>query len=225
MKRRDRSKPVLGLLLSAMALCLASPKTAGAGPIVQDASNEARNIFPWVGQSFTAEDMFIDIVGAYVTDFTFGSVATDTSIVYSLYEGIGTGGTLLGSRTFSGLFEGFDGFADVSFAGIPLIVGNPYSFIVSNDTAEWGVESAFGDFYAGGALLLPVPDEFEREMRFHVLPAAEVPEPATLLLLGAGLAAAALRLRHAASRPAARRRDPRLPRAGRESRWPRARRE
>ena len=87
----------------ALALLLGLPAAGGAGPIVQDFSNEARNIFPLVGQSFTAEDPFIGAVGAFVVDFTFGSVATDTTIDYQLYAGFGNGGSLLGTRTFSGL--------------------------------------------------------------------------------------------------------------------------
>ncbi len=194
-------RTMIGLRALAVAgvILLGAAPTA-AGTILQNVSNEARNIVPWVGQTFTAEDPFIDVVGAFVTDFSFGGLATDSTIDYELYTGVGIGGTLLGTRTFSGLFEGFDAFADVSFAGIPLIVGASYSVIVRNDTAEWAVESAFGDFYAGGELLLPSPDDFDfdRDLRFHVLPAA-VPEPATTLLLTAGVVVLAARRRRRGS--------------------------
>ena len=122
----------------ALALLLGLPAASSAGPIVQDFSNEARNIFPLVGQSFTAEDPFIDTVGAYVVDFTFGSVATDTTIDYQLYAGFGNGGALLGTRAFSGLVDGFGGYADVSFAGIPLVVGSTYTLFLTNDTNSVG---------------------------------------------------------------------------------------
>lgn len=177
----------VGAVTIACALAAAWPGLSHAGPIIQNVSNEARNISPWVGQSFTAEDVMIDVVGVWVVDFTFFGNSTDSTIDYELRQGAGPGGALLASRTFSGLAEGFAGFADVSFAGIPLVVGASYSILVLNDTFEWGVASAFGDFYAGGSALLPNPDQFQRELRFHVLPAVAVPEPSTLVLLGTAL--------------------------------------
>jgi hypothetical protein len=198
------SPPPLVLSVAVLALWCVPPGRADAGPILQDVSNEARNISPWVGQTFTAEDAQIGIAGVYVQDFTFGSVATDPTIVYALYDGAGAGGALLGSRTFSGLVEGFSGFADVSFAGVPLIVGNVYSLLVSNDTGQWGVESAFiagGTYYTGGTALLSPdfgPGLPPRDLRFHVLPA--VPEPAVLTLLGIGLASVIARRRHSGDR-------------------------
>jgi hypothetical protein len=140
--------------LAASVLSLTLPAVGSAGPIIQDFSNEARNIYPWVGQTFTAEDPLIDLVGVYVVDFGFTG---DTTIDYSLYEGVGIGGTLLGTRTFSGLTDGFAGYANVSFAGIPLVVGSVYTILVSNDTFEWGVASAFtqnGSAYPGGTARL-----------------------------------------------------------------------
>jgi hypothetical protein len=187
---------------------LGLPAVGAASPIIQDLSNEARNISPWVGQSFTAEDALIDTVGVFVVDFTIGSVATDSTIVYDLYDGFGWAGTLLGSRTYSGLSEGFDGYADVSFAGIPLVVGSIYTLRVSNDTLQWGVESDFaggGVYYPGGTALLPPsggPGTPPRDLRFHVLPEV-VPEPGTVILLGTGIGAAALR-RFRARRPPSR---------------------
>jgi len=177
----------------ALALLLGLPAAGSAGPIVQDFSNEARNIFPLVGQSFTAEDVLIGVVGAFVVDFTFGTIATDTTIDYQLYAGFGNGGALLGTRTFSGLADGFAGYADVSFAGIPLVVGSTYTLFLTNDTTQWGVESAFsanGALYPNGTALLPPnfdPGVPPRDLRFHILPQT-VPEPTTVVLFALGLA-------------------------------------
>lgn len=202
------SASIAALIVTLGTFC-GRPTGAWAGPILQDFSNEARNIFPFVGQTFTAEDPFISVAGVYVVDFTIGTVATDSTIEYRLYQGIDTSGPLLGTRIFSTLTEGFDGFADVSFAGIPLVVGAPYLLYVTNDTTRWGVESAFnsgGTFYVGGNAFLPPsgdPGVPPRDLRFHVLP--QVPEPGTLVLVGSAIAAAAVsrRLRKSA-RPAGR---------------------
>lgn len=207
MKSVRQSPRIPGVVFVALALCLALPAPSAAGPIVQNVQNEARNISPFEGQTFTAEDALIGIAGVYVRDFTFCptvplidgcvTVATDPDVVYDLYAGVYlAGGTLLATRTFSGLVEGFNGFADVSFAGLSLVVGNTYSLVVSNDTFQWGVDSAFiADYYTGGAALLPfAPGDSSRDLRFHVLPDS-IPEPATLVLLGVGLAAAGMRRR------------------------------
>lgn len=178
----------VGVALGTVVLALALPARGVASPIIQDTSNEARNISPFAGQSFTAEDAAIGIAGVYVVDFTLqpGTPATDATIVYELYAGVYlAGGTLLASRTFSGLTEGFAGFADVSFAGVALTPGSIYSLVVTNDTAEWGVASVFPSAYGGGTALLPPagdPGLPPRDLRFHVLPAA-VPEPGAMLLL------------------------------------------
>ncbi len=207
-----RSRQVVPALLlpsCVLALGLVLPDRSAAGPIIQDTSNEARNIAPWVGQTFTAEDAVVAVAGVYVVDFTMASVATDQTIEYRLHEGAGTAGTLLGSWVFAGLVEGFGGYADVSLAGVTLVVGNTYTLMVGNNTFEWGVESAFstgGTTYGGGTARL-FPDGGAglppRDLRFHVLP--EVPEPATLLLIGSGLA---LLIPSASSRCARTRRGP-----------------
>jgi hypothetical protein len=79
------TRPLVAATALALGLSLGLPTPSAGSPIIQDFSNEARNIAPWAGQSFTAEDALIDVVGVYVVDFTIGSVATDTTVEYSLY--------------------------------------------------------------------------------------------------------------------------------------------
>jgi hypothetical protein len=180
-------------LIVCLATFLVSPTTrCEATPIIQDVGPGEIGIqfASAVGQTFTALDPLIDTMGIYVSDVNAEFNPLDLSVDYQLYEGAGVGGALLGSRTIN-LLAGFRGYADVSFAGIPLVVGSVYTLaIVNDDTLRWFVSFADGDPYAGGSMMTFGDLSLNRDLRFHIFPEADaipVPEPISFVLVGAGL--------------------------------------
>ena len=106
-----------------------------------------------VGQTFTAiSDNRLDTISFYVADMNASVAPTDLSIEFSLYEGAGTGGRLLGTRQCMGLSNGFEGFVSADFSAVTLVDGDVYTAVLTNDTQRWG-RVAIGNQYAGGTAL------------------------------------------------------------------------
>lgn len=192
---------------TAVSFAVMKANPVQAASIIQDQTNGAIQILhaSSIGQTFTAEDAFIESIGFSIADFSsFGEdvnsslVPNDFSITVKLYEGIGTNGTLVGSGVFNQLFDDFNGWADVDFTSVVLNVGNTYTAIVEDENFRWGVEYFDANAYLGGHVLSPsgrVGDAENVDLRFRVLvretpTPTSVPEPGTvagLSLLGLSL--------------------------------------
>jgi hypothetical protein len=106
-----------------------------------------------IGQTFTAiSDNRLDTISFYVADMNASVAPTDYSLTFELYEGVGTGGRLLGRREYTELSDAFSGFITVDFSAVTLVDGDVYTAVLSNDTARWG-RVACGNQYAGGTAL------------------------------------------------------------------------
>lgn len=172
-----------------IAISLLTGMTAvQAGVILQDATNVTFQIeaFEPIGQSFTAEDAAIRFAFSYEI---INPGSSNDPLQLELRQGDGLGGTLLGSQAFS-LSSGFNGFFDVDFSSIPLTVGLSYTAVLSvpGTSALWGVNFNQPNLYSGGSAYLSGVNNPTYGARFRVTPVTSVPEPATLALLGLGLA-------------------------------------
>jgi hypothetical protein len=149
------------------------------------------NAFEPLGQSFIAEDQHIKFAFNY-RDFN-PQYPLDT-LRMRLLSGDGPSGTELGSVEFS-LAAGFDGFFDVDFSGVTLIIGSAYTALVDipDTSPRWGVRAHQGDVYSGGRGYDPYGNlTADDDMMFRVTPAlkavpGEVPEPASIAIFALGL--------------------------------------
>jgi hypothetical protein len=112
-----------------------------------------------IGQTFTAPSATIGTFGFFVQDINQHIAPTDFSVTVSLYDGVGTGGTLLATKTFTDLTDGYFDYIDVDFSSVVLVPGNTYTAIISNDTVRWAVVSFCGfddsiDTYPDGEFLI-----------------------------------------------------------------------
>jgi len=152
--------------------------------------------FSPLAQSFTAVDADLRSIGFNYAEMNSGY--GNTPITINLYEGAGTGGTLLASRTFDLL--NLYGFTDTDFSGVTLSVGQVYTAAVSTSSPLEGIYVT-ADAYAGGDLMTgPYGEESGRDLAFRVIggtQVAAVPEPASwsLLLCGFGMIGGAMRSR------------------------------
>jgi hypothetical protein len=133
------------------------------GIVNQTGLSEGRQIlhFSPTGQTFIANSTAAYSIGLFIEDANSHIAPTDFTIDFDLYAGIGTGGALLGTRTFSGLSDFYNGFADVDFSAVSLTPGSTYTVIVRNDNARWFLRYS-GNQYSGGTAIVsgsPVASE------------------------------------------------------------------
>ena len=107
--------------------CLAISGAVYALPINQEVIDNYGQIhfFGPVGQSFIAEDNHV-VANLWTTEYNQHSAPSDYDITYYLYEGNGAGGTLLDSGIFSGLIDGYWGWAEFDLYDSSLTIGNIY---------------------------------------------------------------------------------------------------
>ena len=187
-------------MLFGAALCLltAAPSAAGTILIPPGGGSYQVQAYEPIGQSFTAEDATVS-AGLYFTVMN-PHFANSDPIQYSLYAGTGVGGPLLNSSSFM-VPDGFSGFHMVDFSATPLTVGNVYTLAahVVGGSPYWGVTIPLGDPYAGGDGIFAGNVVVGQDVSLQVIPTA-APEPVSVVLLGIGLAGAAIRRRIHTSR-------------------------
>lgn len=210
-------RPALALLALAG---LSAPATAGvvlvdSGIRIQTMSF-TNGIF---GQSFVSPG--VELLSVGVQFATLNPAAQQNSVTVAVREGVGLGGTVLGSRTITpvngGRFDPFV-FTTIDFAGTTLERGGRYTLTLVNNGSGARNGIVFGpnlvnppfgpdfgpDAYAGGSLLFtgntftPCATLQRCDLNFRV-ETAVIPEPASwaLMIAGFGLAGAALRRRTA----------------------------
>ncbi len=190
-----------------VAAVLAITLPAVAAPILQDQTNGSLAFLDEIpGQSFTAEDSTIASFGFFIGDENAGLGAFQ--ITYDFYDGEGTGGALLATRTVDLPDDHLD-WLDLDFSDLALAVGQSYtvaassnsgrgSFALNQHTTLEGAPIPGRIDYVGGNYFLNGSGQPELDARFRVLLA--VPEPATLVMFGVGLAGLAVLLRRGRGR-------------------------
>lgn len=144
-----------------------------------------------LGQSFTAVNSGLLNIGFVL--IPLNPQAPVASVSINLLCGDGLGGALVASRDVT-IANGDDPFSTFSFAdftGTSLQVGAMYTATLSTTSAYWGTVSS-GNAYAEGAMYLTLQGGdvvSGGDLLFEVNSTAVVPEPATGVLLAAGLLA------------------------------------
>ena len=124
----NASKPTRWLALPVLILLLL--QSAFAGVIEQTSRDGARRqiqAFEEFGQTFTAEDTRIESISFWVVDVNQSFAPSDFDLTVQLFDGVGSGGSLLGTAVNSTLVNGFEGFLPFDFTGVTLNIGSVYS--------------------------------------------------------------------------------------------------
>jgi len=150
----------------------------------------------YAGQIFTAEDPLLASIGVGVQVVNPQLIAPNASVAMSLFQGAGTSGPLLGTRTVQPPLAGPYGtevWLDFDFSGTPLVPGNAYSLMIVAASVYWAVQSYTpllggvpfpgreGHDYTGGYYFTDAGSSPNSDMRFRVVP---VPEPSPSALGG-----------------------------------------
>ncbi len=181
----------------AVIFSLACIHSANAGLIeFTTTNNQGHTIKPFeaIGQSFTAIDTNVEAGLSFrIMNATTGNDPSEL-MQYSLYEGAGVSGTLLGASTAFSLATDFSGFHMVDFSSINLIVGNVYSLAVQVDGSSWywGIDGGYHEGLADGDAIksssIDTLTDFHIRVQGLDAEPTTVPEPSILALFGLGLA-------------------------------------
>ncbi|MHC4324224.1 MAG: hypothetical protein ACYSUX_08120 [Planctomycetota bacterium] len=176
------------ITICVFAVLVLSTASTQAGLILQDQWSTTRQVLIYspIGQTFTAEDPLVTI-GFYVEDWN--QHAGPIGLTIELFEGAGTGGTLLGTAPVEGLTAGYAGFFDADFTSVVLVPGQIYTAIVSSTSARGAVTSIQSNLYPGGEMIIDGYLYLEHDAAFRVQPQGVIPAPGAILLgsMGIGL--------------------------------------
>jgi len=177
------------LITTVSLLIISFSASAGTISATPSAAIDQVNFFESIGQSFEAIDTNVE-AGLAFRCINCSSL-NDDNLLYSLYEGVGTAGTLLDTQEFS-LADNFSGFFLADFSDIDLVIGDLYSLVVDviGESPFWGLSRAsrnselspfLGDAIRQGTAF---PDD---TFAIQVTGVSVVPVPAAAWLFGSAM--------------------------------------
>lgn len=183
-------KFLAGALVLSVGLLSSAPSVAGLILINGSNGGSQINMFEPLGQSFTAEDQNVKIAFSLFDVNQFRDPA-NSALTVRLLAGSGIGGAQLGSvaqvvtPNIGSISAGV--FVDFDFSFVDLVVGQQYTALLEAPTGRWGVDGGTSDLYAGG-VAFSGGGALGGDFNFRVTPTAQVPEPASVLIVGMALA-------------------------------------